>query len=150
MNKYTGKAERQKAILEIVSTRGVPTQNELARELKRRGIQATQVSLSRDIAELGLVKAGGVYRAAAAEGGAADPELPLRAWVKGASVAGPHLVVVRCEAGTAQRVGLVIDGLSRPGFVGTIAGDDTVFLAVADAAAGKRALELLSSRMTRP
>jgi transcriptional regulator of arginine metabolism len=155
MNKYSdrneGKSARQAAILEAVTSEEIATQNDLVKALKKRGISATQVSVSRDVAELGLLKAGGVYRPAAAETGAADPELPLRTFVRRVVAAGPNLTVVRCDAGTAPRVGLVLDGLaSLPGLVGTLAGDDTVFVASESAAAQKRLIDFLNSRMTNP
>ena len=151
MNKYTDRDERktarQAAILEAVSQEEVATQNDLVRALKKRGIAATQVSISRDVAELGLIKAGGAYRPATAENGAADPEMPLRTFVRSVVAAGPNLTVVRCDAGAAPRVGLVLDGLNQPGLVGTLAGDDTVFVASDSAAAQKRLIEFLNSRM---
>lgn len=151
MNKNTSPKDhrlaRQTAILDAVSKESISTQNDLVRSLRRRGITATQVSVSRDIAEMGLIKAGGKYRAGAAEGGLMDSEMPLRVWVRHAAPAGPHLAVVRCDSGTAQRVAFVLDGLAMPGVVGTIAGDDTVFVAVASADAGKRIVEFLQSRM---
>lgn len=147
MNKYTGKAARQAAILSAISESEVATQNDLVKELKKRGVAATQVSISRDIAELGLIKAGGVYRAATSESGASDPELPLRTFVRRVDAAGPNLTVVRCETGTAPRVGLSLDGIALPGIVGTLAGDDTVFVAGDSAAAQKKLIEFLTSRM---
>lgn len=154
MNNYTERDERktarQSAILEAVSQEEIATQNDLVKALKKRGIAATQVSISRDVAELGLVKAGGAYRPAAADGGAADPEMPLRTFVRRVAAAGPHLTVVRCDAGSAPRVGLVLDGMSQPGLVGTLAGDDTVFVASQSAAAQQRLIDLLRSRMANP
>ncbi|MBI4371539.1 MAG: hypothetical protein HY552_04500 [Elusimicrobia bacterium] len=149
MNKHSpaDKAARQTAILEAVAREEIATQDGLARALRRRGIAATQVSISRDVAELGLAKAGGVYRTATDGAGAADPELPLRAFVRRADAAGPHLVVVRCGEGTAARVAYVLDNLTMPGLVGTLAGDDTVFVAVDSAAAQKRLLDFLRARM---
>jgi transcriptional regulator of arginine metabolism len=151
MNKYTDRDERksarQTAILEAVAQEDVATQNELVRALKKRGIAATQVSISRDIAELGLVKAGGAYRPAASEA-APDAEMPLRTFVRGVFAAGPNLTVIRCDTGTAPRVGLVLDGLAQHGLVGTLAGDDTVFVAGDSAASQKRLIEFLQSRMT--
>lgn len=151
MNKYASredrKSARQTAILEAVAQEGIGTQNDLVRALKKRGIPATQVSISRDIAELGLVKAGGEYKAATAEGGATDPELPLRTFVRQVVAAGPNLTVVRCDAGAAPRVGLVLDGLSMPGLVGTLAGDDTVFVASDTGATQKKLIEFLETRM---
>jgi len=150
MNKYTqpgGKAARQAAILEAVAQDAIATQNDLVRALKKRGIDATQVSISRDVAELGLLKVGGVYKPAAAEGGAHDPELPLRAFVREVVAAGPNLTVVRCDVGAAPRVGLALDGLTWPGLAGTLAGDDTVFVATESAAAQRKLVEYLRSRM---
>jgi transcriptional regulator of arginine metabolism len=102
------------------------------------------------VAELVFVRAGGVYHPATAENGAADPEMPLRTFVRRVVAAGPNLTVVRCDAGSAPRVGLVLDGLSQPGLVGTLAGDDTVFVASDSAAAQKRLIDFLNSRMTNP
>jgi transcriptional regulator of arginine metabolism len=154
MNNYSFRGERrtarQSAILEAVSQEDISTQNDLVRALKKRGIAATQVSVSRDVAALGLIKAAGFYRPAAAENGAADPEMPLRAFVRSLVAAGPNLTVVRCDTGAAPRVGLALDGLKHPGLVGTLAGDDTVFAASDSAAAQKRLIEFLRSRMSRP
>jgi transcriptional regulator of arginine metabolism len=152
MNKYSnthGKAARQAAILEAVSHEAIGTQNDLVRALKKRGIEATQVSISRDVAELGLVKAGGAYKPAAAENGAHDPEMPLRTFVKKVTAAGPNLTVVRCDAGAAPRVGLVLDGLTIAGLVGTLAGDDTVFVASESGATQKKLIEFLETRMAQ-
>ena len=148
MNNYTGdrKSARQTAILAAVTQEEVSTQNDLVKALKKRGIAATQVSISRDIAELGLVKAGGAYRPAPSEA-APDAEMPLRTFVRSVVAAGPNLTVIRCDTGTAPRVGLVLDGLAQPGLVGTLAGDDTVFVAGDSAAAQKRLIEFLRARM---
>ena len=151
MNKYANrderKAARQTAILQAVAQEEIATQNDLAAVLKKRGVPATQVSLSRDIAEMGLIKVGGHYKPATAATGAADPELPLRTSLKAVRIAGPNLVVLLCDTSAAQPVGLVIDKLAIPGVVGTIAGDDTVFVAVDSAAASKRLVEFLESRI---
>lgn len=140
-------ATRQSAILEAVSQEDIGTQNNLVKALKRRGISATQVSISRDIAKLGLIKVGGIYRTAPAGTTAPDPELPLRTFVKRVDSAGQNLVVIRCEAGSAQRVALTLDALPLQGLVGTIAGDDTVFAAAADGAANKRIVDFIKSRL---
>jgi transcriptional regulator of arginine metabolism len=151
MNKYATredrKSARQTAILEAVSQEEVSTQNDLVKALKKRGIPATQVSISRDVAELGLIKVAGAYKAATAEGGATDPEMPLRTFVRNVVAAGPNLTVVRCDAGAAPRVGLVLDGLNMTGLVGTLAGDDTVFVASDSGTAQKKLIEFLETRM---
>lgn len=150
MNKNTSapttKPARQLAILEMVRLESIGTQQELVTALHRRGILATQASVSRDIAELGLVKAGGVYRAGLpAAAGAAGADLALRTWARRAAPAGPHLVVVTCETGTAQKVALALDHHQLPDIVGTIAGDDTVFVAVPSAAANRRVVRMIAA-----
>jgi len=151
MNKYANRDERksarQAAILEVISQESVATQNDLARALKHKGVHATQVSLSRDISELGLVKAAGRYQSAPAMAGATDPEMPLRTSLRSASAAGSNLVVLRTDTSAAQPVGLVIDRMTMPGVVGTIAGDDTVFVAVDSAATSKKLLDYLHARI---
>lgn len=150
-NKYAeravGKNARQSAILEVIASEEVFTQNDLVKALKKKGLSATQVSISRDIAELGLVKVGGVYKTGSVETGAADPELPLRTFVDKVTAAGPNLSVIRCDTGTAPRVALALDGLNMPGVIGTLAGDDTVFVAVESAAAQKRLSDYLATRI---
>ena len=150
MNKYTsgGKSTRQTAILEAISQEEVGTQNDLVKALKKRGIAATQVSISRDIAELGLVKAGGAYRPGSTEA-APDAEMPLRTFVRAVAAAGANLTVIRCDTGAAPRVGLALDQLALSGVVGTLAGDDTVFVASDTAAAQKRLVEFLKNRMAQ-
>ena len=74
--------------------------------------------------------------------------MPLRTFVRSVVAAGPNLSVIRCDTGTAPRVSLVLDGLALPGLVGTLAGDDTVFVAGESAAAQKNLIGFLQSRMT--
>jgi len=150
MNSYSDPAERkrqrQSLVLELVAQEPLGTQQEIARALKRRGVRATQVSVSRDLSELGLVKAGGRYVA----GGAASPAVssdPITAFVRSAAAAGPNMVVLRCETGSAPRVGLSLDQATWPGVVGTIAGDDTVFVAAASAAEAARLIRLIQARL---
>ncbi len=151
MNIYStrgGKAARQAAILEAVTRGEAATQHDLVRALKKRGISATQVSVSRDVAALGLVKVGGVYKTGNTNNGVHDPELPLRSFVRRVVAAGPNLTVVRCDVGAAPRVGLVLDSLEIAGLAGTIAGDDAVFVATENSAAQKKLIEFLEARIS--
>lgn len=150
MNSYSDPAERkrqrQSLVLELVALEPLGTQQEIARALKKRGVKATQVSVSRDLAELGLVKSGGRY----VPGGTAAPAAstdPIAAFVRSAAAAGPNMVVLRCETGSAPRVGLALDQTTWPGVVGTIAGDDTVFVAAASAAEASRLIRLIQARL---
>lgn len=150
MNSYSDAAERkrqrQSLVLELVAREPLGTQQEIARALKRRGVKATQVSVSRDLSELGLVKAGGRY-VAGGTAAAAAPTDPIASLVRSAAPAGPNMVVLRCETGSAPRVGLALDQQTWPGVVGTIAGDDTVFVAAASAAEAARLIRLIQARL---
>lgn len=139
------KRVRQQAVLEAIGAEELATQQDIARALRKRGIDATQVSISRDIAELGLVKAGGRY--VFGHPAAPAPSDPLSAFVKTVAAVGPNLVVVKCDTGAAPRVGLALDQLGVPGVVGTLAGDDTVFAAVASSSDKTRLLRILQARI---
>ncbi len=133
--------KRHLKILELISTRAVRTQEELAEALSAEGWEVTQSSVSRDIAALHLVKVDGAYRRPAAAVVPADPDLRRIAdGVLAAETAGEALVVLHTPPGEANRVAVALDRLAWPQVVGTIAGDDTIFLAVRDAAAQRRVL----------
>lgn len=141
---------RQETILEIVKRREVTSQVELVRLLRERGVAATQSSVSRDLKELGVVKVGRAYRPAAeAEGSGAAEEPYLAALVREVRTAGPNLIVVTTAVGAAQRVGVHIDRMGWPESVGTLSGDDTVFIATANRAAQRRLVALLEARFGR-
>jgi transcriptional regulator of arginine metabolism len=138
-------AERKRRhlrILELISTRPVRTQEELVDILSAEGWEVTQSSVSRDIAALRLAKVDGAYRRPTRElPRAANPdELRIAEGVLALDVAGEHLVVVRTAPGEANRVAVAIDRLAWPEVVGTIAGDDTIFIAVRDLRAQRGAL----------
>jgi transcriptional regulator of arginine metabolism len=119
------KRERQKLILELIETTPIERQEELAALLEQRGLAVTQASVSRDLGELGIEKVGGRYALARA-----GDVLPAASVAFGS--AGPNLIVARCRPGLASAIAVQIDGASLAGVVGTIAGDDTIFLAVRD------------------
>jgi transcriptional regulator of arginine metabolism len=130
------KHHRQQALLRLVGEREISTQEELVRALRGAGFGATQATVSRDIVELGLVKlprdGTHVYAAPAiASGGGADrlrrfcEDYPVEAAVAGT------LVIIRSLPGTANALAAALDAARFSEVVGTIAGDDTVFAAVA-------------------
>jgi len=127
-------AERKKRhlrILELISTRAVRTQEELAEMLAADGWEVTQSSVSRDIAALRLVKSDGAYRRPPSRHSAANPdEQRIAEGVLSWDTAGETLVVVHTAPGEANRVAVAMDRLAWPEVVGTIAGDDTIFVAV--------------------
>lgn len=134
MKKYT----RQRKILEIIESYDIETQEEMAEFLKRAGIEITQATISRDIKELRLVKVlakNGRYKYAVVDDrleGTTDRLITIfRNSVLSFDVAG-HIVVVKTLPGAAQVCASAIDSLKLKGIVGTLAGDDTVFIAVSD------------------
>lgn len=132
--------KRHLKILELVSTRAVRTQEELAEALAAEGWEVTQSSVSRDVAALRLVKAGGAYRRAPGRAPSDPDERRIADGVLAADPAGDALVVLHTPPGEANRVAVAIDRLAWPDIVGTIAGDDTIFVAAKDLAARRRIL----------
>ncbi|MGH9943962.1 MAG: arginine repressor [Pyrinomonadaceae bacterium] len=121
------KEKRQHKILSLIRAKPIGTQGELAAHLDRAGFAATQSGVSRDLLELGIVKRRGRYvepRAVVAANG-----MGARGLV-GLEPAGDALLVARCEPGLASAVAVEIDRAALPEIVGTLAGEDTVFVAV--------------------
>jgi transcriptional regulator of arginine metabolism len=140
----TRRKQRLRKLLELLSTRQLRTHEEVAAALEAEGFQVTQSSVSRDIAALHLIKVDGVYRRpeqhrAAVSGDAQALTESLLSFAK----AGDALVVLHTPPGEAGRVALALDRMAYPEVVGTIAGDDTIFVAVQDGAAQKRLLATL-------
>ncbi|MGH9483262.1 MAG: arginine repressor [Terriglobales bacterium] len=124
------KAYRQEQILKLVRTRPVRSQTELAAALRRSGVEATQVTLSRDLKELGLVKTPAGYAGLGAGAGgepAAEVEHIAREFVRDLRPA-QNLLVVRTDAGAAPTVAAALDRAGWPELAGSLAGDDTVLL----------------------
>lgn len=130
--------KRQLKILELVATRPIRTQEELADALASEGWEVTQSSVSRDISQLGLAKVDGIYTRPAATRlhDVTDPnERRLAESLLTVDTAGDALLVMHTPPGEAQRAASALDLLAWPEIVGTIAGDDTIFVAVVNAAA---------------
>ncbi len=139
------KARRQAVIVELVDHEPLHSQEQLRRRLRQRGFDATQATISRDIAELGLVKRAGdgAYQRPGIE--AANPEAARTALEHAAAEflrrvdRVQQLVVVRTGAGQAQALALALDRAQLDGTLGTIAGDDTILIIARD---GRRAAAL--------
>ncbi len=144
--------KRHLKILELISTRPIRTQAELAEALAAEGWPVTQSSVSRDIAALHLVKVNGAYQRAARV--ARAPEHPdERRIVEGVlslETAGDALIVLHTPPGEANRVAVALDRLAWSDLLGTIAGDDTIFVAVKDAAAQRRLVRQLRRLASPP
>jgi transcriptional regulator of arginine metabolism len=115
---------RQQKILNLIRARRIGTQEELTDYLERAGVAATQSSVSRDLEELGIIKQQGYYTLPQAAGRASSRGL------FSLDTAGEALVVAKCEPGLASAVAVEIDRAQIEEIVGTLAGEDTVFIAV--------------------
>jgi transcriptional regulator of arginine metabolism len=141
---------RRELILGLIATRRVETQEELVEALHAAGAVASQASVSRDIQALGLVKIGGQWALPAPpEHGRNPAEERLRSYLLEATPAGPYLLVLKTPPGEAPGVGLAFDRLELKGAVGSVAGDDTVFVAVSSAGAGRAIARRLAAICTR-
>jgi transcriptional regulator of arginine metabolism len=135
---------RRAAISRILRQAAVSRQSELVALLRREGFDATQSSVSRDLRELGVAKAGDRYLLPAAEDALTPSHFEaVGGFLKEVRRAGPCLTVLRTMAGSAQSVALAIDKARWPEVVGTIAGDDTIFIATD----GGRSQRRLASRL---
>src|SRR6266542_5607182 len=116
--------KRQEKTLALVQARRITTQQKLLDLLQRAGVPATQSSVSRDLEELGIIKHRGFYRL---------PQAPDGASARGLLSLMPAcdcMLVARCEPGLASSVAVEIDRARIPEIAGTIAGDDTIFVAL--------------------
>ncbi len=135
---------RRDAILGILNGAVVRRQSELTQLLRRRGFAVTQSSVSRDLRELGVLKASGRYLAPPAETAHANGSFgALAQFVRSARPAGAALTVVRTSTGAAQSVAVALDKAAWPEVVGTISGDDTIFIATTGGRAQQRLLARL-------
>jgi len=140
------KLSRHKAILELLDETAVTNQEELQRLLRKRGFDAGQATLSRDIRELGLAKTSSGYSIPGREA-AAESDLPsvsrlVREFVTSVRAA-QNLLVTNTSVGSAQPVAAALDGEDWPEALGTIAGDDTILIVCED----KRSAGRLAGRI---
>ena len=130
------KNERQKAILDIISSQNVETQEELGTQLRQRGYRVTQATISRDIKELHLIKVQaerGVYKYAVNESSTVlNTERMMRIFREVAvSIKGSgNIVVVNTLSGSGPAAGEAIDNFGIQEIIGSLAGDNTVILVV--------------------
>lgn len=141
------KLARHTAILRLVRTQRIRSQDELRAALAGEGIAATQATLSRDVRELGLVKLSdreGVYYGNGADGAGIRPELGqlVRTLLVGIDGVGP-LLVLRTAAGSAGALTVAVDGAGWSEVIGTVAGDDTVLVVTR----GPREREAVAARL---
>ena len=133
------KNRRHEAILEIITEQPVATQERLIELLAERGIKTTQATLSRDIQQLSLVKQRddkGIYRYTMPAAAITEKSLFDEAVISVDYAM--NTIVLKCRAGMAQGTCAAIDSVEHQGVVGTIAGDDTIFILVRSEADAKK------------
>jgi transcriptional regulator of arginine metabolism len=133
------KERRQRAIADLIRSNALSSQEELADRLGSLGFAVTQATISRDLEQIGAVKVrrSGQLSYALPEAARNGPSPRLAAvfrdWVRSVEPAG-NLVVIKTPPGSAHLVGVVLDQSQLPEIVGTICGDDTIFIACRAAA----------------
>lgn len=130
---------RQRLLVRFVKSGMLRTQRDLQRAFAKHGVRVTQSSLSRDISRLGLVKVRGIYSLP----GGSDPR-PLPPLLD-VDPAGPNLLVLKTLPGMAASIAVAIDEKRLANIVGTVAGDDTVFVATAIGVKQDRVVHMLRS-----
>ena len=141
------KKQRHQLILQLDSTRYLSTQQDLIESLKECGVEATQSSISRDIKYLGLVKRAGQYHC---------PQLDIsnspmvfdkqqRKYIQRVEIINPYMIVLKTQAAAAQTIAAALDKLAWPEIAGTIAGDDTIFVATRSVEHAKSIIKRLYS-----
>lgn len=132
------KNSRQRVILEIIKENDIDTQNQLIEALEAKGVRSTQATISRDIKELRLVKeltSRGTYRYAVSSGEISNHSERLKVILRECVTSfecAQNIVVVKTLPGLASAACSAIDKMDVKDIVGTIAGDDTAFIAMRD------------------
>lgn len=142
------KARRHQRILDIVRSKPIQTQEDLSAELAREGMSVTQATISRDIKELRLIKApvgDGSYRyTVPVDRNIEDINRRIERVFREAVISvedSDNIVVIKTLEGAAQAIGAIVDDLDWPEVVGSLAGDDTIFVVVKPA---DKALEIMA------
>ena len=139
------KTFRQGQILKLIHAKRILTQEELARQLEKGyGIRTTQVTLSRDIRELGLLKTPEGYQQVAPPAGGPDLATVTAEFLRDARVA-QNLIVLRTSPGNANALAVALDREELAEVVGTLAGDDTILVVAPDSHTASKLREKLLS-----
>lgn len=148
------KSGRHTKILEIINAYPIETQDELLARLRQEGYNVTQATISRDIKDLRLVKSldsDGKYRYSVSSGGSADIRSNFTQLFSSSVTTidcAQNLVVIKTLSGMANAVCAALDSLANTSIVGTIAGDDTIFVACRTAQNAIELVDLLRQHRT--
>lgn len=139
------KKDRQNTLVNIIQSQKIANQHALIDALTKAGVFSNQATISRDLNELGIAKIKGCYRLPQVESG--DSRLIDTFHL---DTAGDCLIVIKTSPSKASAAALIVDNLKLDEVVGTIAGDDTVFIAVKGKAEQSRAIKLILQHFHRP
>jgi transcriptional regulator of arginine metabolism len=128
------KKDRQRKLTDLVRVKSISNQHDLLNELSALSTNTNQATVSRDLQELGISKVNGIYTLPRIQSGESSFTDFLEV-----DTAGDYILVLKTSPGRASIIAISIDALHIPEIVGTIAGDDTVFVATKDLAAQKAA-----------
>jgi len=135
---------RRRAIARLLKRSTIVRQVELVQMLRAEGYHATQSSVSRDLKDMGAAKLNSGYSLPEDHDGDNEQQLKgVADFVRDIRTAGPNLLVITTAIGAAQRVAVTLDRIGWPEIVGTLSGDDTIFIATTGAAQQRR----LNSRL---
>lgn len=146
------KERRQRTISDLIRSNALSSQEELAERLGALGFAVTQATISRDLEQIGAVKVrreGQLsYALPEVARNGRSPRLAavFRDWVQSVEAAG-NLVVIKTPPGSAHLVGVALDNSGFAEIVGTICGDDTIFVACGSAAEGEALTSKLSGEL---
>jgi transcriptional regulator of arginine metabolism len=137
------KKTRQGIIVDVIRKNMVRSQEELADLLQHEGVETTQATLSRDIRELGLVKIRGSYQDAQDVHSTPPDESLRRAFAQYVIKTGisGNIVMIKTSPGNAHSIGAVLDAVQWPEVLGTVAGDDTIFVLLKSIRLGAKVLK---------
>ena len=143
--------ERRRAITRLLADHVVNRQAELVELLRAEGYPATQSSVSRDLRDLGVAKLKSGYSLPDSDDDSDDEESlqVIAEFVRDIRQAGPNLLVVMTAVGAAQRVAFMLDRAAWPEIVGTLSGDDTIFVATIGASEQRRLKSRLRQHMKK-
>ena len=141
---------RRAAIAELLGAHPIRRQSDLVERLCSLGFGATQSSVSRDFRDLGVAKQNGRYVLPAQIAGVDIHSLQSSGeFIRNIAAAGPNMLVITTAIGAAQRVALTLDRLSWPEVVGTLSGDDTIFVATTTLTNQRRLKQRLEHSLTK-
>ena len=137
-NGQQSKSARQSSLRELLQTEYCGSQGLVVEKMRQEGFSVTQASISRDFKELGVVKVRGRYLPQSIKEVSKEELAAIASHVKSTVCAGANLSVIKTSVGAANLVAEVIDRSEIAGVLGTVAGDDTIFVATENKAAQQR------------